>query len=610
MQKYSRRNTFFGCFLIVPVGVALRCEQAGTFLALCEIRRKPASRLREALHLIIATLGLCSSLDTFGASQPLPAKQLLQQQEREKALRQQLQPLPSVHLKQPSSSLENNRLPKSEAHCLVIRRITLRGDFAESMQWALRAAEPQGDPASGRCLGTAGINLTMKRIQNAIIERGYITSRVIAAPQDLGSGTLQLTLIPGRIRSIRFAADSAAHAVLSNALPGKPGDLLNLRDIEQALENFERLPSVKANIQIIPAEDALAGPGESDLLITWQQALPLRFSMSLNDSGTEDTGKYLGTTSTSIDNPFNINDLLYFSYSHDVENSHSRGAKGYSVHYSLPYQYWLLDLTLSRYRYLQKISGTNQDYRYRGNSQSDEISLSRVLYRDAMRKTSARLGLWSRRSANFLDDTEITMQRRRTSGWEMAVMHNEFFANASLYLNASYRRGTGARNSLPAPEQAFSQGTSRAKIINLEARLDVPFSLCRQRLRYTGTWLAQYNQTSLTASDRFTIGGRYSVRGFDGEQFLAADRGWLLRNDLALALGQSGLESYLGLDYGEVAGQASSYLSGTHLAGYVLGLRADYKNLAYDLFLGQPISKPRGFDSAATTSGVSLTWSF
>ncbi len=40
----------------------------------------------------------------------------------------------------------------------------------------------------------------------------------------------------------------------------------------------------------------------------------------------------------------------------------------------------------------------------------------------------------------------------------------------------------------------------------------------------------------LITQDRFSIGGRYTVRGFDGETTLIGERGWLLRNDLGLSL--------------------------------------------------------------------------
>jgi hemolysin activation/secretion protein len=42
-------------------------------------------------------------------------------------------------------------------------------------------------------------------VQNAIIERGYVTTRILAAPQDLKTGVLMLTVVPGRVNAIRFA---------------------------------------------------------------------------------------------------------------------------------------------------------------------------------------------------------------------------------------------------------------------------------------------------------------------------------------------------------------------------------------------------------------------
>lgn len=61
------------------------------------------------------------------------------------------------------------------------------------------------------------------------------------------------------------------HIALRTALPARPGDILNLRDIEQALENFKRVPTAEADIEIVPGEQ----PGESDLLIKWRQARPV-----------------------------------------------------------------------------------------------------------------------------------------------------------------------------------------------------------------------------------------------------------------------------------------------------------------------------------------------
>jgi len=110
--------------------------------------------------------------------------------------------------------------------------------------------------------------------------------------------------------------------------------------------------------------------------------------------------------------------------------------------------------------------------------------------------------------------------------------------------------------------------------------------------------------------DRFQIGGRYTVRGFDGESTLLGERGWLLRNDLGWTIGRTGQELYLGVDYGAVSGPSTLQLIGTRLAGAVVGLRGGYKHFMWDLFAGRPISKPDGFQTASTTAGFNLLWSY
>lgn len=588
----------------------------GLLAALCHFG-KPAvaschnlpvvSTLKHALPVALTLLA-----GSVVAADPLPGQEVLRQQERERVQRELLEPSPDVRFELPRTLFDSDRLPEQETPCFAIHHISLVGKAAPDFQWALRAANPVEDPALGRCLGAAGINLSMKRIQNAIVARGYVTTRVLAEPQDLNDGTLRLTLVPGRIRNIRFAEDSSSRARLWNAMPATPGDLLNLRDIEQTLENFKRVPTAEADIQIVPTEGADGQPGESDVLIHWKQALPLRLSLSLDDSGSDSTGKYQGNVALSFDHLLTLNDLFYLSYNHDLGGGQSgeRGSEGRTLHYSLPYGYWLLGITASEYDYHQNVAGASQNYRYSGNSRNNEVRLSRLLYRDGVRKTTASLSGWTRSSSNHIDDTEIEVQRRRMAGWAFELGHREFIGSSTLDLGLGYRRGTGAHDALKAPEEDFDEGTSRAAIVTAHAQVHVPFELAQQRLRYTSTWRAQWNRTPLVPQDRFSIGGRYTVRGFDGENILSAERGWLIRNDLGLALGRSGQELYLGLDYGEVGGSSSEWLLGQHLAGAVVGLRGGYKAFSYDLFWGQALDKPDGFKTADSTTGFNLNLSF
>ncbi|KPC54396.1 ShlB/FhaC/HecB family hemolysin secretion/activation protein [Amantichitinum ursilacus] len=535
------------------------------------------------------------------------ADELIRQQERERALRDQLETQPDVRLPRPAPTATPDAWPEHETPCFAIQHVRLVGDAAEQFQWALHAV----DDLDGRCLGSQGVNVAMTRIQNAIVARGYVTTRVLAGPQELKSGELVLTLMPGRIRAIRFAAGSNPRATQFNAVPARPGDLLNLRDIEQALENFKRVPTAEADIQITPADGADAQPGQSDLVISWQQAFPFRVNLSADDSGSKSTGKYQGSITVSYDDWWTLNDLFYVTYNHDLGvGAGGRGTHGYTVHYEIPYGYWMLGLTNSSYDYFQSVAGANQTYIYSGTSLNNEIKLSRLVYRDASRKTSLYARGWTRSSNNYIDDTEVGVQRRVMAGWEAGFSHRELLGNASLDFNGSYKRGTGAHGSLQAPEEAFGEGTARPTILNADAQLNAPFQWLGQNLRFNTSWRAQWNRTPLVPQDRFSIAGRYTVRGFDGENSLSAERGWLWRNDLAWALGGSGQELYVGADMGKVSGPSAQQLLGQRLAGYVLGLRGGYRGFGYDVFVGQPISKPTGFETDPTTAGFSLNWSF
>lgn len=569
-----------------------------------------AFRLRVLLPLTLALLSLPQMAGAQALSPTESAQELQRQQERQRALRDSQERKPDVRL--PTETLtgtptEGERLPTAETPCFRIDRIVLKSEIATFVPDVL-AADIPGDPVSGRCLGSRGINIVMARIQNAIVARGYVTTRVLAEAQDLTTGTLTLTVIPGRIHRIRFADDSDERANAANVLPAQPGDLLNLRDIEQALENMKRVPTAEADIQIVPAE-AL---GESDLVITWKQAFPLRLTLSANDGGSDSTGRYQGSATISGDHLLTLNDLFYVSFNHDLGGGDAgkRGTRGHTVHYSLPWGYWLFSATASTNRYHQSVAGASQSYLYSGESENHELKLSRLLHRNAASKTTASLRAYLNKSKNFIDDTEVEVQRRRMAGWEAALTHHAFIGRATLDLGLAYRHGTGAFAALRAPEEAFDEGTARPRIVTTDSSLALPFALAGQALRYDATWRAQWNRTPLVPQDRFSIGGRYTVRGFDGESVLMAERGWLLRNDLSLALGASGQEVYLGLDHGEVDGPSADLLIGRRLTGAVIGLRGSYKQLSYDIFAGQPVRKPEGFETAHTTAGFNLSLSF
>lgn len=539
---------------------------------------------------------------------PDPTIELRRQQEREAQDRKRLET--TTETRPPADvPKELERLPIGETPCLKIDQINIEGDGVESREWSWLLDSLYGakgdDSPFGRCLGAGSINLLLKRGQNALIANGFITSRILAQQQDLKTGKLTLNLVLGRIRNIRFVTTAT---VSVNAMPAKSGDVLNLRDIEQALENFKRVPTAEADIKIEPS----TAPGESDLVIDWKQNKIARYSLGLDDSGSDTTGKRQANATVSIDNPLGLSDLFYVSLNHDAgggDGPSPKGTQGTTVHYSLPYGYWNLSSTASYNTYKQTVVGDYENYLYSGKSNNIELKASRVVYRDAANKTTVSGRLYRRASSNFIDDTEVEVQRRVTSGLEIAAGHRIFWGAATVDGQIAYKQGLKILGALAAPEEAFDEGTSQFKIVTADLNLSAPFKLAEQKFRFDSVFKLQHNLTPLIPQDRFVIGSRYTVRGFDGKTSLAAEKGLFLQNTLSWSIASISSELYLGIDYGKLSGPATANLVGNSLIGTVLGVRGNFKGLSFDVFAGRPLRKPTELE-VGNVYGVSLNYSF
>ncbi|CNH07664.1 putative hemolysin activator protein [Yersinia thracica] len=532
-----------------------------------------------------------------------PVQQSIHQQERQRALEERLAPAtPDVRLSAPAASLGRIVFPV-EKPCFVIDRITLSGTEPLPRWLPLQRL---ADQAQGQCLGAKGINLLMGQLQNRLIDHGYVTTRVLAPQQDLNSGILALQVVPGKIRQVTLTPDSDHHVTLFSAFPARPGNLLDLRDIEQGLENLQRVPTVQASMELIPGE----APGETDIALSWKQSKMWRLAASLDDSGTRSTGRYQGGATLFLDNPLSLSDLFYVSAGGSIKNRGDKGTNNLTGHYSLPFGYWTLGMTASSYDYHQTVAGLNGDYGYRGESENVSLQLSRLLHRNASQKTTFTYDVLTRSSKNYINDTEVEVQRRRTSAWRIGLEHRHFISQATLDAGVSYQRGTRWFGAMPAQEESVGEGTALSKILRLNAQLDIPFAALTQKFHYNLQYQRQSTNTPLTPQDQFSIGGRWSVRGFDGERTLNADRGWTVRNDLGWYTPLPGHELYVGVDYGEVGGRSAAYLLGQHLAGAAIGVRGNILNTRYDLFAGKPLSKPDGFKTDSVTLGFNLNWQY
>ena len=558
--------------------------------------------MKRTLSCLVISLIATQTVMSAEPRRPQPDQQFINQQQRQQAQEQQVTPVaPDVRL-QPEIQSTGKGFPQ-EKPCFTITQVILSSTDALPHWLPLQR---QANTAIGHCLGAKGINGLMGRLQNTLIGHGYVTTRVLAPQQDLKSGVLRLVVMPGYVRNVRMTDDSDDYATLYTAFPAHRGDILDLRSIEQGLENLQRLPTVQANMEIVPGEK----PGESDIVITRHQQRMWRVDASLDDSGSESTGQYQGALTFSLDNPFSLSDLLYVSGTHNLDGNGGKNSRSLTGHYSVPFGYWQMGITASNYDYVQTVAGINGDYQYSGKNKNVDVQVSRVLHRSGSQKTTLSADVMGREQRNFIDDTEVQVQRRQTAAWKLGLQHRHYIGSATLDAGVSYQRGTRWFGAQPAPEEYYGDGTALSKILRWNANLNIPFALGSQNFRFNTQYQRQMSNTPLTSPDMMSIGGRWTVRGFDGERSLSASHGWYVRNDIAWSTPLPAQELYLGADYGEVGGAGSETLVGKHLAGGVVGLRGQFLRASYDLFAGIPLSKPDGFKTDPVTTGFSLSWSY
>ena len=262
---------------------------------------------------LFIVLSLCSGYG-YAALDTSDIEELRNRTKQEALERERQLSLPSVNLQGVVERPQTLRLPV-ETPCFKIQKLLLEVPDHVSPEAhrigastlpldKFRFAQDFLDQYAGQCIGREGINIIVKGLTAEILERGYSTTRLGIPEQNMSGGTFKLTLIPGLIHEIRFA-DKATSGTWKNAFPTSAGKLLNLRDIEQGLEQMKRLSSQDVDMQVIPAETL----GESDIVITVKRSKPWKVTATLDDAGVKSTGKLQAGLNFAIDNLLNINDI-------------------------------------------------------------------------------------------------------------------------------------------------------------------------------------------------------------------------------------------------------------------------------------------------------------
>ncbi|WP_109484164.1 ShlB/FhaC/HecB family hemolysin secretion/activation protein, partial [Paraburkholderia sp. C35] len=340
------------------------------------------------------------------------------------------------------------------------------------------------DHYRGQCIGKAGLDILIKGLQQTILSRGYVTTRVLLPEQDLSTGTLKVALVPGVVRHLRFA-DPDTRGTWKSAFPSRDGDLLNVRDLEQGLEQMKRVASQDVDMKIEPTD----APGESDVILNIKRSKPWTFVVSTDNSGTKSTGKWQGNVSLGIDNPLGLNDVFTVGANQDLSfNNKALGSHGFNGSYSVPWGYWTATLSGNTNTYYTNIAAVNDTFVSSGNSQTAAFRIARVLSRSQADVFGAYMQLSKRFGESFIEGTTIPIQNRNNTFIELGTTDRHYFGGAQFDGTLAYRQGihglgaTGDPNpDLYSPsDETTLHPTYLYKMAILDTNLSIPFAIASQ----------------------------------------------------------------------------------------------------------------------------------
>ena len=455
-------------------------------------------------------------------------------------------------------------------------------------------------PFVNRKLTVEDVNRLSTNLNTALIEHGYVTSRIGIPSQSLASGNLQFNLQLGRVESVLYKT-YAQPLPWQNAFPIREGDILNIRNIEQGIEQMKRIGSQNVSVELEPGTKPLA----TNIVLETTKKPAIHGMISIDDSGLKDTGKLQWTAAIGVDRVFNANDSLNLSINRDAaQDGERKGSRNHTISYSIPRGKDTFSISYSDMKYHQTINSMAAPFISSSHAKTVRGSWNHVFHRDRTTKRSWDIIISKRNAKNYINDVEVAVQRANTASLEVGISERRYIKQNTLYSRVAIKQGVGWFGSQPeygngAPSTRFTQ-------LLLDVDYQIPRIWGHRPASITSSFHGQWTlgDKRLFSRDMISLGNRYTVQGFDGENTLMAESGWYMRNEVASYIPKWKSSVYANIDFGAVYGPSTEVLTGKFIAGTSLGMRGQFKSgLFYDVFVGAPLYKPSGYKTDSVTAG-------
>jgi hemolysin activation/secretion protein len=461
-----------------------------------------------------------------------------------------------------------------------------------------------------QCLGANEIESLLGDLTAEYVSRGFVTTRAYLPEQDLKSGKMRVLVMEGRIERMQVVGDGADRINLDLAVPARAGDLLNIRDLEQAVDQINSARGNKVVMDLVPGSQ----PGKTVVMFKNTASNPFFAEATADNQGAVNTGKVGYGTTLKLGGGMGFNETLMLTARRTNPHEAEKSADSLGFNVSVPVGYTTYGFGVSQSNFSIGLPITNRAslLYLTGESTSYNLNVDRVLSRDQGSLYKGVLLVNSVNSKNYADGTLIQVSSRHSNSLSLGVNGTLNVAEGSLFVQPMMVMGLNGQSNLPVGMNQQSVGAqAEFTKYTLDANFNRDFKEWGQDMAWTSAFRGQYSSTELFTTQQMIIGGLPSVRGFVSS-FLTGDTGFYWRNDLSLKKGYDfdGMavqaRYYAGYDYGRISSHDPLALTG-RLSGYVFGLNLQQKNGSVDFQATKADHVPEGLSRESAHFYVRLT---
>ena len=480
---------------------------------------------------------------------------------------------------------------KPSGICREIIDIHLSGASLMSLENRNQLTAPYVD----RCLTASDIEHLLSDITAYYIHRGYIAARAYLAPQDLRKGQLEIIIVEGVISKILLEDGHKKSISLVTAFPCLEDGILNLRDIEQGMEQVNAVQSNHATMKILPGEK----PGESIVMVHNEPTTRLHITLSADNEGSQSTGTGQAAASVILDRPLGLNDFVNVTHrqTHPT-NWAEKMSRSDSILYWVPFGYNAFSYNYSISKYVSTIiTPGNLALRSNGDNENFSGKVERTVYRDQSNHLKFSGALTVKDSNNYLADQFLGVSSRRLAVSDVVATYLTHVFGGSLTLTLDYAQGLNAMEALKdSPDTpAYAPKAQYGKITY---GFDYNRSFMTGPLEggFHSVLSVQRAFNPLYGSEQLLIGGIYTVRGFVNNTF-SGDNGYSWQNDLSVKIPiqksclRGVFRPYIALDHGQVSSLYNNAPGGT-LTGGAFGFELQLGVFDLEVFNSRPFDAP------------------